>query len=88
MAGSAATAPAASSAAPAAPATSASVAAPAPKAASGEKQLPYDSRLAGFNRTALTNVAIFYAIVTSVLCVGAIILQIFKYCHREEEAAH
>ncbi len=72
----------------AAPAGSAAGAAPAPKAATGAKTLPYDLRLAGFNRTALTNVAIFYSIVTSVVCIGAIILQLFKYCHREEETAH
>jgi hypothetical protein len=88
----AASAPAAGSAANAAPAASAGSApspAPAPKAATGEKVYPYDSRLAGFNRTALTNVAIFYSIVVSILSGGAIILQLFKYSHRpEEEAAH
>ena len=85
----AASAPAGSSAAMAAPATSAGSApspAPAPKAGTAPKKMPYDSRLAGFNRTALTNVAIFYSIVISILCVGAIILQLFKYCHRPEEA--
>jgi cytoskeletal protein RodZ len=70
----------ASSAAPAAPATSA---APAPKAATGEAKLPFDIRLAGYNRTALENVSIFFSIVISTFCVGAIILQIFKYKRTE-----
>ena len=82
----AAPAVAAASAPAAAPATPAPAAA-APKA-SGEKKLPIDVRLAGFNRTALTNVSIFFSIVASIYCLGAIILQLFKYCHQEEEAAH
>ncbi len=81
----AASAPAAGSAAPAT--TSPTAVAAAPKA-SGEKKLPVDVRLAGLNRTALTNVSIFFSIVASVFCLGAIILQMFKYCHKEEEAAH
>jgi hypothetical protein len=76
-------APAAASTAPATPAPAAA----APKPA-GEKKLPIDVRLAGFNRTALTNVSIFFSIVASIYCLGAIILQLFKYCHKEEEAAH
>ncbi len=63
----------ASTAAPAPAATS------APKAATGEQKLPFDLRLAGYNRTALENVSIFFSIVISVFCVGGIILQIFKY---------
>jgi len=90
-AASAAPAPAASpasAAGSAAPASSAPAVAAAPKA-SGEKKLPVDVRLAGLNRTALTNVSIFFSIVASVYCLGAIILQLFKYCHKEEEeAAH
>ncbi|HTB63360.1 MAG TPA: hypothetical protein VK737_07195 [Opitutales bacterium] len=62
--------------------------APAPKAGTAPKELPKDVRLAGLNRTALTNVSIFYAIVVSVCFIGVIILQFFKYCHREEESGH
>jgi len=86
-------APAAASAAPATAAGSATPAA-APAAgsaaptASANKPLPKDILLAGFNRTALTNVARFYSIVISFFCVGAIILQVFKYKHVEEEHAH
>jgi cytoskeletal protein RodZ len=67
----------------AAPATAAPAAASAPKAATGEQKLPFDIRLAGYNRTALENVSIFFSIVISVLCVGSIILQIFKYKQTE-----
>jgi hypothetical protein len=94
----AASAPAASAPAPAtvaapaasaAPATSAPTPAPAPKAATAPKELPKDVRLAGLNRTALTNVAVFYSIVVSICFAGVIILQFFKYCrHAEEEHAH
>jgi cytoskeletal protein RodZ len=77
----------ASSAAPAAASAAPAASAPAP-AAGAEKKLPKDPLLAGYNRTALTNVARFYAIVISVLCVGVIILQIFKYKHVVEEPAH
>ncbi len=78
------------SATPAKAAASASAApAPAPAPAGGAKKLPHDPLLAGYNRTALTNVARFYAIVVSVLCIGVILLQIFKYKHvEEEEPAH
>ncbi len=57
-------------------------------AAKGPAKLPKDPLLAGYNRTAMTNVAIFYSIVISVLFAGVVILQIFKYKHIEEEAAH
>jgi predicted lipid-binding transport protein (Tim44 family) len=82
-----AAAPAASSASAAAASAAPAASAPAP-AAGAEKKLPKDPLLAGYNRTALTNVARFYAIVISVLCVGVIILQIFKYKHVVEEPAH
>jgi len=75
----AAPAVAASSPAPAVPASTAAPAAASAPKATGEQKLPFDIRLAGFNRTALENVSIFFSIVISVFCVGAIILQIFKY---------
>lgn len=87
----AAAAPAApkGSAAPAVASGSASAAAaPAAASAKGPVKLPKDVLLAGYNRTALTNVAIFYSIVISVLAIGVIILQIFLYKHVEEETAH
>jgi hypothetical protein len=87
----AAAAPAKTSAAPATAAGSATPAA-APAAGSaapkGPTKLPKDVLLAGFNRTALTNVAIFYSIVISVLALGVIILQVYFYKHVDEEAAH
>jgi len=72
----------ASTAAPVAPASTAAPVASAPKA-TGEQKLPFDIRLAGYNRTALENVSIFFSIVISVFCVGAIILQVFQYKRTE-----
>ena len=73
----------ASTAAPAAPASSAAPAAASAPKATGEQKLPFDIRLAGYNRTALENVSVFFSIVISVFCVGAIILQVFQYRRTE-----
>ena len=73
----------ASTAAPAAPASSAAPAAASAPTATGEQTLPFDIRLAGYNRTALENVSVFFSIVISVFCVGAIILQVFQYRRTE-----
>ena len=77
------TATPASTAAPAAPASSAAPAAASAPKATGEQKLPFDIRLAGYNRTALENVSVFFSIVISVFCVGAIILQVFQYRRTE-----